>query len=327
MGGDPTAGADPTPDRPPSLRTMPGMNQTDGILSEQRRAAVVRSVLDDPRSHRTSVTPVPDPAVARRLVERMRWLAFPGFFGPRVAGVEELEASLHRALGELIELLRPQLEIAFAYEPLDGSGCPAAEAARRATEVAARFVERIPAVRALLAGDAVAGFEGDPAVVHPDEAILVHPGLAATIVHRFAHELHAAGVPLLPRLLAEIAHAETGIDIHPGAGIGESFFIDHGTGVVIGETARIGDRCRIYQGVTLGASRFETEPDGRLRRGYQRHPTLEDDVIVYAGATILGGDTVVGRGSVVNGGVFLTQSVPAGSIVSGPSLEIRLRAK
>ncbi len=303
------------------------MNQTDGIVTDEGRAAVVRSVLEDARSHRTSATPVPDPEVARRIVERMRWLAFPGFFGPRLAGAEDLEASLGRTLDELVEMLRPQLEIAFAYEPLDGAGCPAAEAARRAAEVVARFLDRIPAVRTLLAGDAVAGFEGDPAVVHPDEAILVHPGLAATIVHRFAHELHLAGVPLLPRLLAEIAHADTGIDIHPGARIGGSFFIDHGTGVVIGETTRIGERCRIYQGVTLGASRFETEPDGRLRRGYQRHPTLEDDVIVYAGATILGGGTVVGRGSIVNGGVFLTQSVPPGSIVSGPSLEIRLRTK
>jgi serine O-acetyltransferase len=303
------------------------MHDDDGIISDGHRAAVVRSVLDDPRSHRTSATPVPDPEVARRIVERMRWLAFPGFFGPRVAGVGDLEGSLNRTLDDLLELLRPQLAIAFAYEPLDGAGCPAVEASRRADEAAVRFIEGIPAVRSLLAGDAVAGFEGDPAVVHPDEAILVHPGLAATIVHRFAHELHLAGVPLLPRLLSEIAHADTGIDIHPGARIGGSFFIDHGTGVVIGETTRIGERCRIYQGVTLGASRFETEPDGRLRRGYQRHPTLEDDVIVYAGATILGGDTVVGRGSIVNGGVFLTQSVPPGSIVAGPSLEIRLRSK
>ncbi len=303
------------------------MHQNDPLLSEGHRSAVVRSVLEDPRSHRTSATPVPDPEVARRIVERMRWLAFPGFFGPRVAAVEDLEASLDRTLDDLVRWLRPQLEIAFAYEPLDGTGCPAAEAARRADEVVARFVARIPAVRALLSGDAVAGFDGDPAVTHPDEAILVHPGLAATIVHRFAHELHLAGVPLLPRLLAEIAHADTGIDIHPGASIGGSFFIDHGTGVVIGETTRIGERCRLYQGVTLGASRFETESDGRLRRGYQRHPTIEDDVIVYAGATILGGDTVVGRGSIVNGGVFLTQSVPPGSIVSGPSLEVRLRSK
>jgi len=303
------------------------MHDDDGIISDRHRAAVVRSVLDDPRSHRTSATPVPDPEVARRIVERMRWLAFPGFFGPRVAGVGDLEVSLNRTLDDLLDLLRPQLAIAFAYESLDGAGCPAAEASRRADEATVRFIERIPAVRSLLAADAVAGFDGDPAVVHPDEAILVHPGLAATIVHRFAHELHLAGVPLLPRLLAEIAHADTGIDIHPGARIGGSFFIDHGTGVVIGETTRIGDRCRIYQGVTLGASRFQTEPDGGLRRGYQRHPTLEDDVIVYAGSTILGGDTVVGRGSIVNGGVFLTQSVPPGSIVAGPSLEIRLRTK
>ncbi len=270
---------------------------------------------------------MPDLAIARRLVEVFRGLAFPGFHGPLAANPAELERAVGAELDELVSLLQPELEVAFAYQPLDGAGCSSHEAAMRAGQAAQGLVERIPSIRALLASDAVAGYEGDPAVGHPDEAILVHPGLQAMIVHRFAHELHGAGVPLLPRMLAEVAHAETGIDIHPGACIGGSFFIDHGTGVVIGETTVIGERCRLYQGVTLGARRFEFEADGAIRRGYRRHPTLENDVTVYAGATILGGDTVVGAGSVVNGGVFLTQSVPAGSIVAGPSLDIRLRAR
>ena len=161
----------------------------------------------------------------------------------------------------------------------------------------------------------------------PDEAILVHPGLQAMIVHRFAHELRAAGVPLLPRMLAEIAHAATGIDIHPGATIGGSFFIDHGTGVVIGETAVIGERCRVYQGVTLGARRFELEADGTIRRGYRRHPTLEDEVTVYAGATILGGETVIGARSTIAGSVFLTKSVPPDHVVLSTQPEPQLKAR
>jgi len=154
--------------------------------------------------------------------------------------------------------------------------------------------------------------------------VVCYPGIRALTVHRFAHELDALGVALLPRMMAEYAHRETGIDIHPRANIGDALFIDHGTGVVIGETATIGNRCRIYQGVTLGAKNFDREPDGSMRRGYKRHPTLEDDVVVYAGATILGGDTVIGKGSVAAGGVFLTKSVPPGHVVTGPKLDLRM---
>lgn len=270
---------------------------------------------------------MPDPGVAEAIVERWRWLAFPGFFGPRAPDRATMIASLDRILDEFVDLLRSEVAIALRSVPSGDSERGSPETDRLADAAVVRVLERIPAVRTLLAGDAIAGFEGDPAVTRRDEAILVHPGLSAVVVHRLAHELHLGGVPLLPRLLSEIAHRDTGIDIHPGAVIGRSLFIDHGTGVVIGETTVIGDRCRIYQGVTLGASRFETEADGSIRRGHQRHPTLEDDVTVYAGATILGGDTVVGRGSVVNGGVFLTQSVPPDSVVSMPKLEVRLRSR
>ncbi|MCI0436601.1 MAG: serine acetyltransferase, partial [Gemmatimonadetes bacterium] len=151
------------------------------------------------------------------------------------------------------------------------------------------------------------------------------PGLRALAVHRLAHELHRLRVPLVPRIMAECAHSQTGIDIHPGARIGESFFLDHGTGVVIGETSVIGDHCRIYQGVTLGARGFPRDERGRLVRGAKRHPTLEDHVTIFAGATILGGDTVIGAGSVINGGVFVTSSVPPGHIVRAPRAELTLR--
>jgi len=183
---------------------------------------------------------------------------------------------------------------------------------------------RVPAIAARLGADVGAAFDGDPAARNDLEIVVCYPGIRALMVHRFAHELDALGVPLLPRMMAEHAHRDTGIDIHPRATIGDALFIDHGTGVVIGETAVIGNRCRIYQGVTLGAKNFDREPDGSMRRGYRRHPTLEDDVVVYAGATILGGDTVIGRGSVIAGGVFLTKSVPPGHVVTGPRLELRM---
>jgi serine O-acetyltransferase len=188
------------------------------------------------------------------------------------------------------------------------------------------FLSELPSLAELLAEDVRAAYDGDPAAVSEAEIVLCYPGIRALFVHRVAHALARRGVPTLPRMMAEYAHRETGIDIHPKATIGRGVFIDHGTGVVIGETAVVGDRCRIYQGVTLGARSFDREPDGSMRRGYKRHPTLESDVVVYAGATILGGDTVIGRGSIVSGGVFLTQSVPPGHLVAGPRLELRVRS-
>jgi serine O-acetyltransferase len=181
-----------------------------------------------------------------------------------------------------------------------------------ASDLALRFVERLPAIRALVAEDLQASFEGDPAATSLQEIVLAYPALRALSIHRIAHELYDLRVPLLPRIMSEYAHDRTGIDIHPGARIGHRFFIDHGTGVVIGETAEIGDRVRIYQGVTLGAASLR---DSSTLRGQKRHPTVEDDVTIYAGATILGGDTVIGTGCVIGGNVWLTESVPAGSQV------------
>ena len=285
---------------------------------------IVTNVAGDPETHRLASNAIPDATVVEALVDRFRWLAFPGFFGPRIGEGSQLEAGIRSLSAEIIQFLGPQIERAFAHESHQGG---ASKSRADLEAVLHRFLVAVPGVRSILAMDARAGYAGDPAVGSLDEAILSHPGLQAMIIHRFAHELHEAGVPMLPRMLSELAHARTGIDIHPGASIGEAFFVDHGTGVVIGETTQIGNRCQIYQGVTLGARRFERLEDGGLRRDYKRHPTLGDDVTVYAGATILGGDTVIGDGVVVSGGVFLTESVPAGSLVSGPSLEIRMRPR
>ena len=215
------------------------------------------------------------------------------------------------------------LEVARGFATLIAQASRASGSAEDGSLVE-RFLPRVPSIAARLGSDVRAAYRGDPAAHDELEIMACYPGVRALLIHRFAHELDALGVPLLPRMMAEFAHRETGIDIHPSASIGDELFIDHGTGVVIGQTAVIGDRCRIYQGVTLGAKSFDRTPDGSLRRGYRRHPTLEDDVTVYAGATILGGDTVIGRGSVVAGGVFLTQSVPPGHLVTGPKLQLRV---
>lgn len=185
-----------------------------------------------------------------------------------------------------------------------------------------RFFARLPAVRARLAEDLEAAFEGDPAAKSYAEIVTAYPSVRAVATYRVAHELYRIGVPLVPRVMSEAAHARTGIDIHPGAKIGRRFFIDHGTGVVIGETCEIGDRVVIYQGVTLGAL---APRKGQLLRGVKRHPTLEDDVTIYAGATILGGETVIGRGSVIGGNVWLTHPIPPCSKVQIESPQLQLQ--
>jgi serine O-acetyltransferase len=189
------------------------------------------------------------------------------------------------------------------------------------------FLERIPDLRSILATDAEAAFVGDPACKNLDEVIFCYPGLEAVTVHRLAHELHKIGVPFIPRMMTEWAHKETGIDIHPGAKIGHHFFIDHGTGVVIGETCEIGNHVKLYQGVTLGALSFPTDADGNILRNMKRHPTLEDRVVIYASATVLGGKTVIGHDSVIGSSVWLTKSVAPRTTVTIESPKLRIRAE
>ena len=181
------------------------------------------------------------------------------------------------------------------------------------------FLLRLPHVRKKLTGDVGAAYDGDPAAKSFDEIILCYPGLAAIAVYRVAHELYLLEIPLIPRIMAEFAHSKTGIDIHPGASIGDNFFIDHGTGVVIGETSVIGNAVRIYQGVTLGALSFKKDKDGRVMKGGKRHPTIDDNVVIYAGATILGGETVVGKNSIIGGNVWLLESVPPNTTITHQS--------
>lgn len=187
------------------------------------------------------------------------------------------------------------------------------------------FIEMLPILREEIETDVEAAYLGDPAAKSREEIILAYPSFEALSVFRMAHALHEMGIPLLPRMMTEYAHKNTGIDIHPGASIGTHFFIDHGTGVVIGETAVIGNRVKLYQGVTLGAKSFPLDEHGNPIKGIQRHPTLGDGVVVYAGATILGGDTVIGDGAVIGGNVWLTHSVEAGSVVQNPKGELKTK--
>ena len=186
---------------------------------------------------------------------------------------------------------------------------------RDAKEIVAAFVARLPEVRRLVETDVTAAYEGDPAATSRMEVVMSYPGLYAVTVHRLAHELYRLKVPIIPRVMSELAHSKTGIDIHPGATIGERFFIDHGTGVVIGETCVIGRNVRLYQGVTLGGLSFEKDASGALVKGLKRHPNIEDDVVIYANATILGGETTIGAGSEIGGNVWLHASVPPNSRV------------
>lgn len=302
-----------------------------GPYYPQDARRLAESILGDGRTRHLSTAFLPDREAVLDILEKLRWLMFPGFFGPRSLSEEAMAEHVGRLVDEISRRLFEQVTGALRYQKNLQAGTPmfaeqCAECDAKARQAVTSFISELPWLRTMLSMDVQAAFDGDPAAQHTDEIIFCYPGLRAITIHRLAHELYNRGVPLIPRIMSEHAHALTGIDIHPGARVGQSFFIDHGTGVVIGETSRIGDHCRIYQGVTLGAKGFEKDESGRLKRGTKRHPTLEDHVTVYAGATILGGDTVIGAGSVVNGGVFLTTSVPPGHIVRGPKAEITIRS-
>jgi serine O-acetyltransferase len=253
---------------------------------------------------------LPSREVVIRVIEDLRSVFFPGYFGTNDLHDESLHYFIGATLARAMRELEEQIRLAVAFDARhDFESC--AHCASFAASATRAFLARMPEVRRLVASDVEAAYEGDPALRSRDEAIFAYPGIHAVTNQRVAHVLHENGVPLIPRIITEHAHAITGIDIHPGARIGERFFIDHGTGVVIGETTIIGARVRLYQGVTLGALRVEKY----LARS-RRHPTIEDDVVIYANATILGGETVIGRGSVIGGNVWLTHSVPPGSIVT-----------
>ena len=311
--------AAPAPDGPPP-RSPRSEVVTD--LAD----ALVRDYHADPRTVHLDGIFLPSRDRCIELVELLRKLTFPGFFEAERLTTASVAARTRRLLTDAEALLYEQIRQTERYllnqtgAAAAGDDCPNCDAAARTKTDA--FLRAVPGVRRLLATDVQAAFDGDPAATHPDEAIFCYPGIDATFIHRYAHELYRLDLPLLARIFSEYAHNETGIDIHPGAEIGESFFIDHGTGIVIGETVNIGARNKIYQGVTLGAV---STRGGQDWRGLKRHPTLEDDVTVYGNAIILGGTTVIGAGATVNGSVFVTRSVPPGHTVSVEQPELKLK--
>ena len=260
--------------------------------------------------------PLPQKREVITILRGLQEVIYPGYFGDQALYREYLHGHLGDQLYALSRQLEGEVCRALAADCGRRREGAAPQPGLHAGEVVTAFLERLPDVMDLVAADVGAAYEGDPAATCLEEVILAYPGVKAVFTYRIANLLCRLGVPLVPRIMTEFAHNETGVDIHPGATIGREFFIDHGTGVVVGETTVIGDRVKLYQGVTLGALSFPRDARGALVRGTKRHPTLEDDVIVYAGATILGGDTVVGRGSVIGGNVWLTASVPAGSKVT-----------
>ncbi|MDO4633424.1 MAG: serine O-acetyltransferase EpsC [Eubacteriales bacterium] len=254
------------------------------------------------------------------ILNNVRRVLFPGYFETKRVRCCAISYHVGELLEEIRFQLRGQVKNALAHER--DSKYTEEENAERAAQITEKFLERLIPLREILAKDVQAAYDGDPAAYNTDEVIFSYPGVFAITVNRIAHELFVLGVPMIPRIMTEYAHNLTGIDIHPGATIGEYFFIDHGTGVVIGETTEIGNNVKIYQGVTLGAL---STRGGQSLRSRKRHPTLKDNVTVYSGASILGGETVIGEGAVIGGNAFLTSSVPDHTRVSIKNPELQFR--
>lgn len=267
----------------------------------------------------------PDKSAIIAVIEQLQTVLFPDYFIKKKVSQYAMEYYIGSTLDEIYTSLVRQITLALLQrEPYQNASKAVRE--EKAVEIAEQFIETLPKIQALLAMDVEAAFDGDPAAFNTDEIIFSYPGLYAIMVNRLAHELQLLKVPLIPRIMTEHAHSLTGIDIHPGATIGHHFFIDHGTGVVIGETTEIGDWVKIYQGVTLGGLSTRA---GQGLRNQKRHPTIEDRVTIYSGASILGGETCIGEGSIIGGNAFITSSVPPHTRVSirNPDLEFHRDAQ
>jgi len=291
---------------------------------------------EDPTALRSEL---PSMEKVKSICTELEEIFFPGYRTSKLNGGMKLDVSVAHSLGYIYDVLFDQVIKCLPFRwmgeyvrtqkkqgerlslsPLDFEGVE-----YEAEKTIEQLFSKLPDIRELLKKDVRAAYNGDPAAMSYAEIILSYPGLRTIAIYRIAHELYLLNVPLLPRMMTEHAHSETGVDIHPGATIGESFFIDHGTGVVIGETCQIGDRVKIYQGVTLGAKSFPLDEHGNPIKEVKRHPNIEDDVIIYAGATILGGDTTIGKGSVIGGNVWVIESIPPYSKVAQKHSEIEIR--
>ncbi|SEH62123.1 serine O-acetyltransferase [Ruminococcus flavefaciens] len=294
------------------------MNGLEDMIND-----LTHSILSDYKDDRTineiKTFDHPDNDEIISIIEGLRRIIFPGYFRNKSYRVFTVRNNMSMILEDVIFKLIRQIYIVLRYdekyEKLDDN-----ELNNNAIRITFEYLNKIPKIRAFIETDVQAAYDGDPAAYNKDEIIYSYPGLYAILVNRLAHELFVLGVPLIPRVMTEHAHSKTGIDIHPGATIGKYFFIDHGTGIVIGETTEIGDYVKVYQGVTLGAL---STRGGQSLRNKKRHPTIEDNVTIYSGASILGGETVVGANAVIGGNVFITRSVPSGAKVSVKNQELR----
>jgi serine O-acetyltransferase len=259
------------------------------------------------------------------IIDALFEILFPGHTGNRTVARTNIRFVVGDVLCQVYADLMEQIERAFAYH-CRVTACEDCNCGTKAHNVTVAFLQKLPGIRDILKGDVAAAYEGDPAAISCEEIVISYPYITAIAMHRIAHELYKLDVPLIPRMMSECAHARTGIDIHPGAQIGHNFFIDHGTGVVIGETSVIGNNVKIYQGTTLGALSFKRDAQGKIIKGGKRHPTIEDDVTIYAEATILG-DITIGRGAVIGGNVWVKESVPAGVTVTTANPDLVYRKK
>ena len=315
------AGAVPVGAAPVVADGRPHNWQLDTIVAQLRQARMDWRAAQA-RTKELGGRELPSREILQDVIEALCGALFPMRLGPTDLREESEDFYVGHSLDAALNALHGQVRLALRHAARieRPDSIPSASALdERAADIVAQFARGLPALRRLLDEDVMAAFHGDPAARSVDEVLLCYPGVTAIIHHRIAHHLYQLGAPLVPRIISELAHSATGIDIHPGARIGAGFFIDHGTGVVIGETCIIGARVRLYQAVTLGAKRFPRNEAGSLEKGLQRHPIVEDDVVIYAGATILGRITI-GQGSMVGGNVWLTRSVPANSIITQASL-------
>ncbi len=301
---------------------------TDRLAQESLAQDLLASYASDERARHISQRYLPSREAIVEIVEAVLDLMYPGYFGRRDLRADNLKEHVAQSLARLYPRVEREIEHCLCYgRERQALASEMGECAPRARELTQQFMARLPAIRVLLVSDVQAAFDGDPAATSLDEVILAYPGVLAVSVFRIAHALYDLGVPMMARIMTEWAHSKTGCDIHPGANIGAAFFIDHATGVVIGETSDIGEGVKLYQGVTMGALSFPRDASGHIIRGRKRHPTVELGSTLYANATVLGGETVVGAGSVIGGSVFLTHTVPPGSRVSLKEPDLRVATR
>ena len=298
----------------------------DDMVQEKEVALIVKDILKDFEGGKhidaVNVRNKPDKTVVRELTQKIFKIIFPGYFRGEAYNFYNPTNSFAVIIEDVFYHLNAQITLALEFCKKRGS-LSKAEKKEESFRICKTFLQKIPQIRESVEADLIAAFDGDPAANSLEEVVLAYPGITAIATYRIARELHILEVPVLPRLMTEYAHSETGVDIHPGAKIGKSFFIDHGTGVVIGETTVIGDNVKIYQGVTLGAI---STRGGQKLSGKKRHPTIGNNVTIYAGASILGGDTVVGENTVIGGNTFITRSIGANMMVTMKNLEMEYRS-